>query len=448
MSEHFLPLLIFIAPVIFAALVYPLRRWKIGAWAAVAAALLMASTAFFLLPERGFILLGRQFIADPFVAQVWGSLWLVLAVLFALAAEFSQGWTFFPAGMLIVGLSGWAMVSPHLGIAALFVEIAALVSVFAIQGGRIGSVRAAQRFLVMMTLATPLFLLAAWHIDAAPGGKFAVQIALLSAGGFALWLGVAPLHGWITAVARESLPGVAVLVILVFSTVALVRLLQLSITAPWLGNVPFAPTVLLWGGALSIIVGGVFAAAQNSFSALLGYTAIFQLGASVMALGLQNKMGVTIVLFGIAVRFIALLILAAAIALIRQGIKRDAFEQSAGIARRYPLAALGLMVGGAALAGAPLTGGFVSHWFLLKTAAGIDIRLPMVVLLGSIGVTTGYLRGLWYLLRPAVAGANFPTGRYWVTFGIIVAGCIAIIAIGIFPQSLLNWIADIQLLFG
>ena len=440
MSEHFLPLLIFVAPGVLAALVYPLRRWKIGAWVAVAAAVLMAIASVYLLPERGFVLLGRQFIVDPFLAQVWGGLWLALAVLFAMSAEFSQGWTFFPAGILMVGLSGWAMVSPHLGIAALFVEITALVSVFAIQGGRIGSVRAAQRFLVMMTLATPLFLLAAWHIDAAPNGKFAPQIALLAAGGFALWLGVAPLHGWITAVAREALPGVAVLVILIFSTVALVWLLRLNVIAPWLGDVPFAPTVLLWGGALSIIVGGGFAAAQNSFSGLLGYTVVFQLGASVMALGLQNESGITIVLFGMVVRLAALLVLAAAIALIRQGLKRDAFEKSAGIARRYPLAALGVMVAGATLAGAPLTGGFVAHWFLLKSTAGIDLRLPVVILLGSIGVTTGYLRGLWYLLQPAPAGTGFPTGRYWVTSAIIFAGSIAIIAAGIFPQSLLQWV--------
>ena len=263
MSEHFLPLLIFAAPMGFSGLVYPLRRWKIGAWVAVAAAILMAGASFFLLPERVFVLLGRQFITDPFLARMWGGLWLALAVLFAMSVEFSPGWTFFPAGLLMVGVSGWAMASPHLGIAALFMEIAALVAVFAIQGGRIGSVRAAQRFLVMMTLATPLFLLAAWYMDASPGGSFAVQIALLAAGGFALWLGVAPLHGWITAVARESLPGVSVPVILVFSTVALVWLLRLKVIAPWLGDVPFAPTVLLWGGALSIIIGGGFAAAQN-----------------------------------------------------------------------------------------------------------------------------------------------------------------------------------------
>lgn len=443
MSEYFLPLMIFIAPGVLAALVYPLRRWKIGVWIAAAAAILMAWATLFVLPERGFVLLGRQFFVDTFSAQVWGGLWLALAVLFALSAEFSQGWTFFPAGILLVGLSGWAMASPHLGIAALFMEIAALVSVFAIQGGRIGSVRAAQRFLVMMTLATPLFLLAAWYLDAAPGGKFAGQIALLSAGGFALWLGVAPLHGWITAMARESLPGVTVLVVLIFPTVALVWLLRLTVVAPWLGDVQFASTALLWGGALSIIVGGGFTAAQNSFSALLGYSAVFQLGASVMALGLQNKTGVTIVLFGLAVRFVALLVLAAAIAIIRQGIKRDAFDRAAGIARWYPVAAFGLMVGGAALAGAPLTGGFISHWFLLKATAGVDSRLPVVVLLGSIGVTTGYLRGLWYLLRPAVAGASFSTGRYWMASAIIFVGSIAIIAVGIFPQSLLNWIAAI-----
>lgn len=444
MSEQFLPLLILLLPFGLALAVYPLRRWKIGVWASVAVAVMMAAAAWWLLPERGFDLLGRSFVAEPFSAQLWSILWLVLAVLSLLSVEFSPGWTFFPAGTLMVGLAGWAMFSPHVGIAALFVEMNALVAVFAIQGGRLGSVRAAQRFLVMMTLAIPLFLLDAWYIDAIPGTPSAVPIAVLSAGGFALWLGIFPLHGWISALAREALPAVVALVLLVFSTVAMIWLLRLSDIAPWVREISFASVVLLWGGALSVGMGGLFAAAQNSFSGLMGYSVLFQLGVGVMALGLQNRQGITIVLLGIVVRSIALLMLAAAIAIVRQGLKRDTFEQSAGIAHRYPVALLGMMVGGATLAGAPLTVGFIPHWFLLKSTAAIDIRLPMIILLGSIGVSTGYLRGLWHALRPASPGTEFSGGGYWVSKAIIIAEIALITAIGVFPQPILMWLTEIS----
>ena len=72
---------------------------------------------------------------------------------------------FYPAGLAILAFFVAASLSRHLGIAAIFIQAAAILTVFVIQGERLDSTRAALRFLTLMSLAAPFFLLAAWRID-------------------------------------------------------------------------------------------------------------------------------------------------------------------------------------------------------------------------------------------------------------------------------------------
>jgi NADH:ubiquinone oxidoreductase subunit 2 (subunit N) len=76
-----------------------------------------------------------------------------------------QDTAFIPFGLAILGLlSGAATIRLFL-FAALLLEIAAIVAVFAIQGDQQGSTRAGLRYLVMTALALPCFLVVAWLFE-------------------------------------------------------------------------------------------------------------------------------------------------------------------------------------------------------------------------------------------------------------------------------------------
>jgi len=449
LSEQLSPGVIFALPLISIPIIYLLRQWRAGAFLSIGVALLMAFSTPALLDGRTIEFLGRTLITDTLFSQVWAFLWIATAASFALSLGVSQGWTFYPLGLAIVTLLGVAMAMPHLGIAALMVTLAALLTVFIIQGGRLGSVRAAQRFLIMMVLALPFFLLAALNLDSFDSKfldpELMTLLTLFAAGGFALWLGVSPLHGWITAISREALPGISAFIFIVFPTTAIVLLLRFFGWVPTIVDVPHLQNILFWGAAFSVLVGGVFAASQNAFSPLMGYATLYHLGSSLIAIALQSEAGIRILLFALVVRTVALLLIAMATAFIRQILGDDSFERTQGIAKQFPIVMVGLMLGAASLAGAPLTAGFVEHWSLLKLLGEVSKPLVFVVLLGGIGVSIGYLRGLWATLRVADEGMSFPAGNYAGIQIFIVIMILILVMTGIFPVPIFDWAHNILL---
>lgn len=427
------------APLIFIPLIYLLRRRKLGGWLAILVCLGSAWLMLQLPSEPG------RFLGQPIVfTDVWRAatalLFVATACLFGVSLIASQGWTFYPFSVIILFLLGLAMLSRHLGIIALIIEIAVLFAIFIIQGGRLGSVRAASRFLVMMTLAVPLFLLAAWQSELyrenLDNPQFLTQMALLVVAGFSLWLGAAPLHGWISAIALEAKPGIATFIFITFPTAAIVILLNLLGQSPWLVDVPNAPEVIILAGLFSVVVGGLFAATQNAFGPLLGYTALFDLGSSLIALGLGSQTGLSLVLYAALVRTVGLTLIGVSTAFIQAQTGGDSFTQARGLARLWPIPTIGWVIGGATIAGAPFTAGFISRWLLLQPLSNINPWWPPIILLGSLGVTVGYIKGLHALIdtTPPVPAPR----QKWLLNLLIAALVVLCVGIGLFPQPVLQ----------
>jgi formate hydrogenlyase subunit 3/multisubunit Na+/H+ antiporter MnhD subunit len=426
-------------------LVYLLRRVGLGVWLAVLACLVSAYVALVLPHESNLQLLGRRFRFDELGAYAIALLFLVTACLFVLSLQVPQGWSFYPFGLIILSLFTLAIITQHLGITTLIIEMIVLLSIFIIQGGRLGSVRATLRFLVMMTLAVPLLLLAAWQIDAyrpdANDTQLVTQIALLVGGGFCLWLGVAPLHGWLSGIAAEAKPGIAAFIFILFPATVMIILLHLLESAPWLLEVPRGLEIVGLAGLFTALVGGLFASAQRAFGPLMGYTALFDLGVDLVALGLGTERGRTVILFALFVRAVALVLIAASTAWLDYRGGGDAFERVRGLARSLPVPTIGLMVGGLTLAGAPFTAGFVSHWLLFEQLGQVDSRWPFLLLLGSLGVVIGYIRGLRVLVDTPPLLPTQP--QRWILNIMVSALALLCLGLGFFPQTVLNIIRQL-----
>jgi multicomponent K+:H+ antiporter subunit A len=457
-------------PVGAAPLVYLFRRVGVGAIVAALVAFLSAWLAIRL--PTGLILnfLGRSIELGRLSQAILALLFATTAVLFLISSVSvpfisgvrrrtieadvlrGTGRTFYPVSLGILGLLVAATLSHHLGITAIFVEAAAILAVFIIQGSRLEATRAAQRFLVLISLSIPLFLLAAWRIDlyqltdGLQPTRSIEQTALLVGLGFALWLAVVPFHSWSTTTATETSPTSAAFILIVFPAVAFLTLIQLLADAPWLINTSQLIWAMLVAGIVTACVGGLLTSLQRGYGGLLGYAALYDLGCTLLLLGVGGQTAVITVLGGLTARALALTLIAGSISAIRLQISSDGFVQARGLAQRLPLATAGLMVGGLTLAGSPLTLGFALRWQLIQMIAAIDPRWPALLILAGLGVAIGYLRGVAALLTSSSLPASSPRGspqlfaseEPLLLMVILIVLGLACLLLGVFPGWLIE----------
>ena len=154
-----------ILPLTAAPLVYLTRHWWLGAYLAAFVSLCTGLLAASLPPTNAIHLGGRTFLLDPLTQQGLAIVFITAAILYVVGWRFRHSRYFLPLGLVVSGLFAIAGMSRHLGITALVMTLAAIASVPIIQGEQHASVRGAWRFVVLMFLALPWFLLAAWRVD-------------------------------------------------------------------------------------------------------------------------------------------------------------------------------------------------------------------------------------------------------------------------------------------
>jgi formate hydrogenlyase subunit 3/multisubunit Na+/H+ antiporter MnhD subunit len=193
---------------------------------------------------------------------------------------------------------------------------------------------------------------------------------------------------------------------------------------------------------------------------LLGYAALSDLGYLLLALGVAGSQGLSLsILHGIN-RGISIALLAAALAILRHRTGTCEFAKLRGMARHLPIATLGLVVGGLAMAGFPFTATFPTRWAISRavwtwaqpistlapaTSVGADAAdgrqwvwaLVVVALAASsIGVVAGLLRGLGSMLGIVEAEAR---SRQPIIASLMVSALIALVVLlGLYPQMFLE----------
>jgi NADH:ubiquinone oxidoreductase subunit 2 (subunit N) len=207
---------------------------------------------------------GRTFLLDPLTQMGLAIVFIAAAILYVAGWRFRRGRYFLPLGLVVCSLFAVAGMSRHLAITGLVMTVAAIVSVPIIQGDQRISVRGAWRFLVLMCLALPFFLLAAWRVDAygedTQNATYLIEAALLAGIGFAFWLAAFPMHGWITALSADAPPIGGALLLIGFPMMALITLAHLLAEAAWFSWWSQAAQVLLIVGLVSAALGGLMAA--------------------------------------------------------------------------------------------------------------------------------------------------------------------------------------------
>ncbi|WP_448204782.1 hydrogenase 4 subunit B [Azospirillum sp. sgz302134] len=284
--------------------------------------------------------------------------------------------------------------------------------------------RAARLYLIMASFGTACMLLAFGllatshgdysfdairaHAPSAAAAALCVVLILLGAGSKA---GVVPLHVWLPLAHPAAPSHVSALMSGVMTKVAVYAMIRvlfdlLGEPAVWWGG------VLMAFGALTAVMGVLYALMQDDVKRLLAYSTVENIGAIVIALGLALvfKASHTPVIAALALAaallhvvnhslFKSLLFFAAGALLTATG-TRD-LNQLGGLIHRMPTTAVLALIGAASISALPPLNGFVGEWLLFQAILN-GPALPEWALKIEIAVV-----GAAVALATALAGACF-----------------------------------------
>jgi formate hydrogenlyase subunit 3/multisubunit Na+/H+ antiporter MnhD subunit len=466
------PIILLALPVLAAVLTYIIRHWALPA--VVLSALVTAGLAIlcFQLPldrsafvlgqevafGRPVVVLGQTLVLAP-AGQAWLAFVFALApVFYLLAWRVSPGHSFIPFSLVILSLYALITLLQTFELSLLVFAISTTLAVFIIQGGQSSSVRGAQRYLAVTLLAVPFLLAASWLLDN-PAQASSIRSALLPAAlGFGLLLAAFPFGTWMPALAADAPPVATAFIFTAGQAMALFLALTFLRDTPAILSESAAADVIRLAALVMAASGGVMAAVQRDFGRLFGYAALSDLGVLLMAFGSGSGQDLVLTLLYTADRSVAIILMAAALAILRHRATTDRFADLAGMARRLSISTMGLMLGGLALAGFPITAGFPLHWAVYRSiwswaqpfsASGSEAALGQtwvwtltLIALGasSVGIVVGLLRGLGAMLG---RGERGEVGRQPVVASLLVLALAAVvILLGIYPQLFLAPVQD------
>jgi len=458
------PLLLLILPLVMAGVVYILLRWaSLSALLAVGTALALGIAVVTLpldQPVQPFLFwgeerqiamgetvtfLGRELVLEQADRMAMAYLFFTAAGLFCLAWRSAPHSLLFPMGLGLLSLLSGALLIRPLIYAALLVEIAAALSVFALQAEGQPPTLGGLRYLTFTTLALPGVLVTNWLLE-----RYALmpdEIGLLSmsatllAISFALLLGVVPFHTWVPAVASDSVPLVGTFVLTVGNGAVWFLLLDFLETYPWLSTHPHFGSLFSTAGLVMVVVGGLLAPAQRRLGPVMGYGALVDSGGALIALGMHSRLGLTLALLSLLVRPFGLALMAIGLSGLRaRSGDDDSFDALRGLGWKAPWSTAALIFGGLSVAGLPVSAGFVWRWALYRALAPASPDSALLLFLAGLGVVVGVWRALSVLLvrprSPEGGGNPQSTSEGWLTAAVVAVAIMACVWVGLFPQIL------------
>ncbi|NLO06238.1 MAG: hypothetical protein GX131_10470 [candidate division WS1 bacterium] len=242
--------------------------------------------------------------------------------------------------------------------------------------------------------------------------------------GFLTKLGIYPMGDWLPDAHPAAPSPVSALLSGVMIKLAAYDVAHMSFEL-MAGGGAGSGSLMAWGmvlatmGALSVLLGGSAAAANNDTKRLLAYSSVSQSGYILMCLGVSIGFAL------VDPRLAALAFVAAIVFVIADGVHKSLLfltagsilhttgtrdlVQLGGLGQRMPSTTLAAIVGGLSLGGIPLTAGFVGKWLLFQATLQGAAQQPLlavyllVVVIGAILSMAYALKyvGAAYLGAPA-----------------------------------------------
>lgn len=222
---------------------------------------------------------------------------------------------------------------------------------------------------------------------------------------------VMPFHSWLPAAMVAPTPvsallhAVAVVKVGVFSIVRTVT----GIFGTDLLQTFDLSTPLLLVAATTILVGSFVALSQDNLKRMLAFSTIAQLSYIVLGAALLSPKGVTGGMIHIAMHAFGKITLFFCAGAIFVATGKKNISEMKGIGRRMPFTMSAFFIGAMSVIGLPLTGGFLSKWYLVLGSLEAN-RWPILVLL----LASSLLNAIYFLpivFRAFFSGDTAPTGE-------------------------------------
>ena len=309
--------------------------------------------------------------------------------------------------MMMAGMNGLVLVTDLFGV-YLFLEVAAIASYALVAYGlEHDELEASFKYLLLSVIASAAILLAITVIFGMTGslGFAAVAEGLrtleakavvgfcsaLFIMGFGLKAALVPFHAWLPD-AHPSAPApisaiLSGLLIKVSGVYALTRILFNVF-----GLTPALSQILMYLGAVSIVVAALLALGQKDMKRMLAYSSISQVGYVVLGIGIGTPLGIAGGLFHLLNHALAKGLLFLNSGSVQQATGTRNLDEMGGLAKRMPLTAGTNLVGALSIAGVPPLGGFWSKLLIIMALVQAkEGTLAVVAVLASVLT-------LWYYL--------------------------------------------------
>lgn len=260
--------------------------------------------------------------------------------------------------------------------------------------------------------------------------------------GLGFKIGAVPTHIWIPDV-YQGAPTPVTAFLSVGSKAAGFILLMRFLTPFLTNDLTRGKTLLILAilAGATMLFGNLAALGQSNFKRLLGYSSIAHAGFLILALAAGTVDSFRAVSFYLATYLIMTLGVFFILAQVRISREGEAISHFNGLGKTNPALAIALTILLAALAGVPLTAGFIGKWLVFSAAVSAGLWLPVII--GFISAAAGFYyyfkvtRAIWW-----EDAENAPT----VPLPIISRACVTLLTaatllFGFWPQPILALLA-------
>jgi NADH-quinone oxidoreductase subunit N len=457
------PTIWIIAPAAIAVLLMLISNKRALSFIGGFIAVLLALTAQFVPTEEAFRLgtfsiriessldiLGRQLLfkpeEGPLLALIYGA-----TALWFFGAEASRSTLrLVPLGLLITTLMVASLAVEPFLYAALFIEMAVLLSIPLVTSIYKPPGKGIIRFLIYQTLAMPFILLSGWllaGVEASPGNlTLAGQSAAILGLGFAFLLAIFPLYNWIPMLLEEAPPFVVGFLLWIIPTITLIFGAGFIDRYSWLRSSPELTVALQYSGLLMLVTGGLWAAFQNHIGRIMAYGSIAETGFALLALSLDLRLGIPILFLLFPARALGLAVWSLSLTILKERSKSMRFSDVRGMLRTAPFAGAGMILASLSTSGFPLLAGFPARLALWDGLARVSPVAALWMGIGLIGLFTASFRML-AVLSMADEYTGWEVGEDWLQGIMLGLGMTGLFILGLFPQTVQYFLVNLPSMF-
>ncbi len=290
--------------------------------------------------------------------------------------------------LFVTGLSGILLTGDAFNLYVLL-EIASLTGYALIGMGEDRAPLAGLNYLLMGTIGASFYLLGVGYLYLMTGTLNMVDLAARLPGlydshvaalafficltGLFVKMAFFPVHVWLPNAYSNASSAASILIAPLTTKVMIYVMIRITLTVftpDYAFDVLDIGDAVVWLAVIAIVMGSVFALAQNRLKRILSYIVVAEVGYMVGGFWLGNRAGITgSILHIVNDAAMTLCVFLAAGALMTR-VPGDRLIHLQGLFRKMPVSMAALAVGGLSIIGVPPTCGFFSKWYLIS--GGID----------------------------------------------------------------------------